>query len=148
MPIMRGFLVGMFSLLVLGTACAPPTGDGWTLPPPAPTGMHAATGGGSGEVEVWWDSLPASSNVAFYNVYEQRSPQGTFWHLAVVTPAYLGAIQPGKMGIVDAPDYWPWPTLPATSTAPRCYVVTALSTGGREGPMSAKVCARPPHEGP
>ena len=146
---MRRLLLVMFCLVLFGAACAPPpAGPGGTLPPPPPTGMHAATGGGSGEVSVWWDPLPATAKVAFYNVYERRFVPGTYWLLAVVTPAYLGVIQPGKMGIVDAPDYWPWPTGVATSTAARCYVVTAVSTSGLEGPMSLPVCARPPHEGP
>ena len=96
-------------------------------PPPAVEGLTTASGGGSGEVLVTWDPLPASANVAFYRVYEGKGV-GTFWLLAIVTDAALGALEPGRLGIVDAPD----------------YVVTAVSTRGLEGPMSAPACGSPP----
>ncbi|MDX5400073.1 MAG: hypothetical protein LPK92_10185 [Actinomycetes bacterium] len=44
--------------------------------------------------------------------------------------------------MVDAPDYWPWPS-GADASAERCYAVSAVSEGGLEGPMSAVVCAMP-----
>lgn len=106
-------------------------------PPPAVSGLAAGAGGGSGEVVVTWDPLPASSDVAFYRVYERKAV-GTWWQLAIVDDSTLGNLQPGKLGIVDAPDYWPWPTIGSTT---RCYVVTAVSRSGLEGPRSAEACA-------
>ena len=109
-------------------------------PPPAPSGLTAQPGGGSGEVVVTWDPLPPSAGVASYRVYE-RKDAGTFWLLAVVTDAALGGLQPGRLGIVDAFDFWPWPS---GGAAQRCYRVAAVSTHGLEGPMSAEVCGTPP----
>jgi hypothetical protein len=84
--------------------------------------------------------VPAAVGVAHYKVYENRL-EGQFWLLGVVTNDALGTIEPARIGIVDAPDYWPWPLLQPTQ---RCYVVTTVSTNGREGPMSALVCGSPP----
>src|SRR4051794_9259687 len=95
-------------------------------PPPAVTGVSAAAGGGSGEVIVTWSPLPPSAGVRFYRVYERRS-SGRWWHLAVVTPEVLGDLAPGKFGVVDAPDYWPWPA-GADPVSARCYAVSAVST--------------------
>src|SRR4051812_13012626 len=72
-------------------------------PPPIVTGVLAQAGGGSGEAVGAWDPLPASAHVAFYRVY-QRKATGLYWHLAVVTPAALGALVAGRFGIVDAAD--------------------------------------------
>ena len=106
-------------------------------PPPAVTGLTAQAGGGSGEVLVTWDPLPATADVAFYRVYERKGA-GTWWQLAIVDDASLGLLMPGKVGLVDASDYWPWPTI---GVAARCYVVTATSRRGLEGPMSEEACA-------
>jgi hypothetical protein len=70
-------------------------------------------------------------------VYE-RKDLGTFWLLAVVTHDALGMLQTGRLGVVDAPDFWPWPSAGA---AQRCYRVSAVSTNRIEGPMSAEACA-------
>jgi hypothetical protein len=126
------------ALIVLLTACVPPGGA--DAVPPAPSGVKAFSGGGSGEVAVTWDPVPAPVGVAHYKVYENRLP-GQFWLLAAVTNDALGTIEPGRIGVVDAPDYWPWPILQPTQ---RCYVVTTVSTNGREGPMSPLVCGSPP----
>jgi hypothetical protein len=131
-------------LTVFVAACTPPPASSTTGGPPAPTGVHAVTGGGSGEVEVSWNALASVIGVAFYRVYEQKTT-GTFWLLAVVTKSQL-PLAPGRIGIVDAPDYWPWPTGAARSAGQRCYVVTAVSTGGLEGAMSAPACGSPPGE--
>ena len=110
-------------------------------PPPRVKGVTAGPGGGSGEVVVTWDPLPASVQVAFYRVYERKGT-GLWWHLAVVTDAALGEIVPGRLGVVDAFDYWPWPS-GGTGAPPRCYAVSAVSTRGLEGPMSTEVCGSP-----
>ena len=109
-------------------------------PSPAVTGFAAQPGGGSGEVIVTWDPLPATADVAFYRVYERKG-QGTWWHLAVVDDSTLGLLVTGKLGMVDAPDYWPWPTIGVDD---RCYTVTAVSRSGLEGPRSAEACSSPP----
>jgi hypothetical protein len=111
-------------------------------PPPKVTGLTAQPGGGSGEVVVTWDPLPASAHVAFYRVYERKGT-GLYWHLAVVTPAALGALVAGRIGVVDAADYWPWPSA-GVAPGPRCFAVTAISTNGLEGPMSDDVCGSAP----
>lgn len=111
-------------------------------PPPAQVkNVTAGPGGGSGEVVVTWDPLPPSESVAFYRVYERKG-DGTYWLLAIVTDDALGLLQPGRLGIVDAADFWPWPSggVPA---GPRCYVVSAVSTNGLEGAFSIEVCGSP-----
>lgn len=107
-------------------------------PPPVPSGLVAAPGGGSSEVMLTWDPLPG---VQAYRVYRRKS-LGTWWLLAVVRADALGALVPGKFGIVDAPDYWPWPT-GADPSAERCYAVSAISVNGVEGRMSAVACGMP-----
>ncbi|AQX16167.1 MULTISPECIES: hypothetical protein [Tessaracoccus] len=49
---------------------------------------------------------------------------------------------PSGLGVVDAPDYWPWPS-GGDPSAERCYAVAAVSTTGLEGPMSPVACATP-----
>lgn len=110
-------------------------------PPPQVKGMAAAPGGGSGEVVVTWTPLPASAGVRFYRVH-RRKATGLWSPLAVVTDETLGTLAPGKLGLVDAPDSWPWPS-GADPTAERCYAVSAVSTNGLEGPFSAVACALP-----
>jgi hypothetical protein len=79
--------------------------------------------------------------VAHYRVYRERH-QSIYIPMAVVKPdAYYWYA--GRLGLVDAPDYWPWPSIDP-GTGPRCYTVSAVSTGGLEGPMSAEVCGSPP----
>jgi len=111
-------------------------------PPPEVTGVTAEPGGGSGEIVVTWDPLAPDADVAFYRVYQQKAA-GLWWHLAVVTSDALGAIAPGRLGLVDAADQWPWPS-GGVAAGPRCYRVTAVSGHGLEGPMSTDVCASPP----
>jgi hypothetical protein len=106
-------------------------------PPPPPTGLGAGQGGGSGEVVVEWNPLSASADVRFYRVYAAKGAD-QWWHLAAVAPGAFGTIVPGKMAIVDAPDYWPWPTIGSGPT--RCYRISAVSNSGLEGPMSAEIC--------
>ena len=110
-------------------------------PPPAVTGVAAAPGGGSAEVVVTWDPLPAAAAVRFYHVY-RRKGTGLWLHLAVITAETLGALAPGKLGLVDAPDSWPWPS-GADPGAERCYAIAAVSERGLEGPLSRIVCALP-----
>jgi hypothetical protein len=117
----------------VGFRCCPP--------PPQVGGLTATAGGGSGEVMVTWDPLPASANVAFYRVYERKGT-GTWWHLAVVDHDAIGALQPNRLGIVDAADFWPWPS-GGVPPGPRCYAVTAVSANGLEGPFSSEACGSP-----
>ncbi len=99
--------------------------------------MTATTGGGSGEVQVTWVPLGPSEAVRYYRVYEQKGT-GTRWHLADVTTDALGLLEPGRLGIVDASDYWPWPTIGVGGA--RCYEITAVGESGLEGPPSVAVC--------
>lgn len=84
-----------------------------------------------------WDPLPATENVTHYRVCLQKGT-GTRFHLADVTGEALGVLQPGRLGLIDAPDYWPWPT--SGVAEPRCYVVSAIGNG-LEGPAAVPVCA-------
>jgi hypothetical protein len=136
----RWMVLMTLAVALVGVGCVPPPG-GPNGPPPAPTGLKAGPAGGSGEVQVTWDPLPAVADIVSYNVYERRLP-GQFWHLAVVTNDALGTLEPGRIGVVDAPDYWPWPTL--APPTPRCYVITAVSAQGLEGAMSPQICGSPP----
>ncbi len=72
-------------------------------------------------------------------MYHSKGP-GQWWQLAIVDDSTLGFLNPGKVGIVDAADYWPWPTIGSSS---HCYTVTIVSRTGLEGPMSAEVCHGP-----
>jgi len=136
----RWAIVAVLSLGVVGAGCVPPTGTSGA--PPAPSGITAGPGGGSGEVILTWDPLPSVVGVASYHVYERRFA-GQYWLLAVVTGEALGTLAPGRLGVVDAPDVWPWPT-GGVGIGPRCYVVSAVSTEGLEGAMSGQVCGSPP----
>lgn len=108
-------------------------------PPPQVQNITAEPGGGSGEVQVTWDALPAAADVAFYRVYLKH--REGYFHLAIVTDASAGGASPGRVGLIDAFDYWPWPSTPVS--APRCYVVTAVSRKGLEGSFSAQACGSP-----
>lgn len=110
-------------------------------PPGAPSGLTVAAGGGSMEVQVTWDPLAAAASTAHYRVY-RRKHAGQFDLLAVVTADALGLLVPAKLGLVDAPDYWPWPS-GGDPAAERCYAVSAVSIRGLEGPMCAVACATP-----
>lgn len=110
-------------------------------PPPAPVDVTAGPGGGSGEVMITWPPLPASAEVAQYRVYQQKVP-GTWWLVAIVTDEAFGQLSAGRLGLVDAPDYYPWPS--GGTPDPRTYAVSAVSRRGLEGPMSAPVSASPP----
>jgi hypothetical protein len=109
--------------------------------PPAPSGLTASGGGGSGEVTVTWQPLPTPGKIGFYRVYRVKG-DGALYHLAVVLPSAVGLLESGRLGVVDAPDYWPWPT-GDDGTGQRCYVVTAVSQRGLKGAMSAQACAMP-----
>ncbi|SHI82217.1 hypothetical protein SAMN02745244_01142 [Tessaracoccus bendigoensis DSM 12906] len=129
---MSGFKTQLSRLTRLPWCCRPPA---------APSGLTATPGGGSAEVQVTWDPLAASASVAHYRVY-RRKTTGQFDLLAVVTADALGLLEPGRLGVVDAPDYWPWPS-GGDPSAERCYAVSAVSTRGLEGPMSGLACALP-----
>lgn len=85
-----------------------------------------------------WDPVPGGG-VASYRVYRQRG-EGFWWLLAVVSADVRDGS--GRVWVVDAPDYWPWPS-GADAGAERCYAVSVLSDDGLEGPMSPLVCGTP-----
>ena len=62
-----------------------------TLDIAGPAGRHvsATGGGGSGEVVVTWEPLPAGARVRFYRVYERKG-EGRWWNLAVA--AFIGLL--------------------------------------------------------
>ena len=127
---------------VAGTSpSSAPSGTSTTTPPPPQvTGVIATTGGGSGETVITWPPLPDSANVGAYKVYKRKA-NGTQLPPAAV-PSSTPPIEPGRLGVVDAPDTGPWPTTDP-DPGPRCYKVSAVSTIGVEGPQSAEVCASP-----
>lgn len=108
--------------------------------PPLVTGVTASTGGGSGETVITWPPLPDAAGVGAYKVYKRRA-DGTNLAPAAV-PSSTPPLEPGRLGVVDAPDTGPWPTTDP-DPGPRCYRVSAVSTIGVEGPQSAEVCASP-----
>ena len=60
-------LLAAVTAALFATGCVPPPGT-TNQPPPAPAGVRAMTGGGSGEVVVTWDPLPATVGVAHFRV--------------------------------------------------------------------------------
>ena len=108
--------------------------------PPQVTGVIASTGGGSGETVITWPPLPASAGVGVYKVYKRKA-DGSQLPPATILPS-TPPIEPGRLGVVDAPDTGPWPTTDP-DPGPRCYKVSAVSTIGVEGPQSAEACASP-----
>ena len=129
---MSGFTKQVSRIIRLPWCCRPPA---------APSGLTATAGGGSMEVQLTWDPSAAPASVRHYRVHRRKSV-GQYDLLAVVTPDALGLLAPGRLGVIDAPDYWPWPS-GGDPSAERCYAVSAVSTHGLEGPMSALVCASP-----
>ncbi|HMO00059.1 MAG TPA: hypothetical protein PKD59_11655 [Miltoncostaeaceae bacterium] len=112
--------------------------------PPRVTGVVAATGGGSGEVFVAWDPLPAG--VAAYRVYRRTSP-GVWRPLATVTPTAFDPAFPGKIVLLDVAGTFPGGGAAGgdeDASGLRHYVVAALGSAGVEGPWSAQVAAGPP----
>ncbi len=88
---------------------------------------------------VTWNPVTAGGAIAMYRVYRIKS-DCTRYQLAVVLPSALGLLEPGRLGLIDAPDAWPWPT-GDDGSGRRCYVVSAVSVRGLEGPMSGQACA-------
>ncbi len=103
-------------------------------PPQPPRDVQAGSGGGSGEASVSW--LPGPTSVTFYRVYRFRSDDIAY-HLAVVLPGALGLVSPGRVGVIDAPDYFPWASSDAGNDGDRTYRVTAISNRGLESAFSA-----------
>jgi hypothetical protein len=86
---------------------------------------------------VTW--LPGPADVAFYRVYRHKGNDQLI-PVAVVLPSAIGILETGRVGIVDAPDYWPWPT-GADPDADRTYRITATSTMGLESGLSSPATA-------
>ena len=110
-------------------------------PPPQVTGVTVVMGGGSSESVITWDPVSANADATHYRVYRHKGG-GAWWLLAVADNTTLDILQPGRLGIVDAPDYWPWP-ITADASAERCYAVAAVSERGLEGPWSVETCGLP-----
>lgn len=104
------------------TTTAPPD------PPPAKiTGVEATLGGGSGEIAVSWQPAP-EPDVATYNIYYSEDPGGT----KVLLEAFdASAAQP----FIDFGR--------SLSVGLDCYQVSAVDTGGNEGPLSDETCFVP-----
>ncbi len=128
------------SLPATTTTVAPVTTTTRVAAPPQVTGLTAQTGGGSGEVLVNWPPLPASADVAAYRLYKRQS-DGTELAPVTVAIADLDTEPDGRFRVIDAFDTGPWRTV--DPSGPRCYKVSAVSTGGLEGPQSAEACGAP-----
>jgi hypothetical protein len=98
----------------------PPTSPPSTAPaPPAQvTGLHAGPGGGSGEVQLSWNSVAGAVS---YNIYRSSSSGADGSFIASVNGT----------SYVDTPG------------EPAYYRVSAVSSSGVEGPRSAEECGAP-----
>ena len=119
---MRAPSLRRFSMPLGRLRCCPPPG--------VVIGLSAGPGGGSGEVSLQWDLRPVTENVMFYRVYRAEVSTGQYRILGIVTDAAAPIHPPGRLGFIDADGPF----------AQRCYVVSAVSTRGLEGQLSAEVC--------
>jgi len=103
-------------------------------PPTIVTGLIATLTGGSGEIYVSWDANP-ESDIDHYNVWFSELPGDT--KTLVTEPYYQGpTVEPsGRIAIVD------WPR--AQTAGESCYQISAVDTGGLEGPPSVEDCFDP-----
>lgn len=108
-------------------------------PPSAVQGVTAYGGGGSDEIVVTWDPLPPTQMVDRYRVYLVRASHPN-WHVTDIFPDSIGRLGVGRLGVVDARDYFPRPFVEEGDS--RCYVIAAVARGV-EGPPSAKSCGTP-----
>jgi hypothetical protein len=112
--------------------------------PGAVTFVKAGSGGGSGEIMVWWDPVADSTG---YRVYRSDLPDGPFVASAsfdVATGTTTIEYNHWYEYIVISPS---WPQGFAYVDAigienPVYFRVTAFNAGG-EGPRSVAVCGRP-----
>ena len=104
------------------------------IPPGMVTGLIATLAGGSGEIYVSWDAN-TETDIDHYNVWFSELPGDT--KTLVPTPYLEGPItEPsGRIAIVD------WPR--AQTAGESCYQVSAVDTGGLEGPRSVEDCFDP-----
>ena len=100
-------------------------------PPPAPVaGLTAGPAGGSGEVQVVWSAHP-DPRVAWYRVYRAEQPGGPYDH-AYLVPDAPSPVLPGQYGVLEL-----------GVAVRRYYRVSAVTAGGREGPISDEVSGAP-----
>ena len=139
----------------LHTTAAPrPSKTPTAAVPGAVTFVKAGSGGGSGEIALWWDAI---ANATGYRVYRSDSPNGPFvrsasinlttgvttlganvynlWSPPANQPPYP-AVPPGA----TAPQHFEY--IEVTNSDPHYFQVTAFNAGG-EGPRSVVVCGRP-----
>jgi hypothetical protein len=103
---------------------------GLDTPPVQVTGVSVTTGGGSGEIAVFWNTSP-ELDIDHYNVWYSYVPGYT---KTLVTDPYLGP-EPttgNRWWIVD------WPL--SLDSGYDCYQVSAVDMAGQEGPRSAEAC--------
>jgi hypothetical protein len=104
------------------------------VPPAMVTGLIATLSGGSGEIYVSWEAN-TESDLDHYNVWFSELPGGT--KTLVPQPYYQGPTTEasGRIAIVD------WPR--AQTAGESCYQISAVDTGGLEGPRSVEDCFDP-----
>jgi hypothetical protein len=104
------------------------------VPPAIVTGLVVTFSGGSGEVYVSWDAN-TETDLDHYNVWFSELSGDT--KTLVAGPFYEGpAVEAsGRIYVID----WPRPQAAGES----CYQISAVDTGGLEGPRSVEDCFDP-----
>lgn len=108
-----------------------------TTPPATPSGFTVGTGGGSGEVMIYWTRVPDPDAVA-YRLWFSELPGGAISLLNTIAhepssisgPAYdMGG---GQTAYIDFPR--------AIENGVNCYQVSAVDTAGNESPRTGEAC--------
>ncbi len=126
------------------TTTPPPSPTATVAPPGQVTGVSAHSGGGSGEIEVYWDARPDATG---YRVYRSTSASGPF----VASASFDVATGTTSIELTSGHEYIGfWTPSPQTvayievafPSGPSYFRVTAFNGGG-EGPSSSVVCGSP-----
>lgn len=99
-------------------------------PPAAVAGLSAGEGGGSGEVQIVWTPSP-DPRVDWYRLYRSEAAGGPYDHAYLVADA-PNPILAGQHGVLEL-----------GVAVRRYYRVSAVTSDGREGPVSAEVSGAP-----